>query len=114
MLALVLNHPIQLPVVALTLLAGSVIPAITAAVTNAKTSARVKSIVNAGLAAIAGAVTAAIATKGNVVPSDVLLGVATAFIASVSSYKGLLNPVGIVDAISTAVPGGIGKDATSK
>lgn len=114
MLALVLSHPVQLPVVALTLLAGSVMPAITAAVTNAKTTARNKAIVNAALSAVAGAITAAVATKGNVVPSDLLLGMATSFIASVSSYKGLLNPAGIVDAISSAVPGGIGKDAPPK
>lgn len=74
---------------------GVLIPLVVGAITKWKASAGLKAGINFALSAIAGGLTVALSTNGDVVLSTWVQGILTTFITSIAMYYGLWKPTGI-------------------
>lgn len=93
------------------LVIGTLIPALTDLLAKEAAPAWLKAVLNAGLAAISGALTGALNanTLNGSHWEQILLTIGLAWLASVASYFGLWKPTGLSDKLSRATPNvGIG------
>lgn len=84
----------HLNVAVLTLLAGTVVPFVVGLITKTSASPQFKSVANAVLSAIAGALAVAIDADGKVMLVTLLTAALTTFVASNATYQGLWKPSG--------------------
>jgi len=97
----------------LSIIVGTLIPLLVGVVTKMRASSQVKSIANALLSAVAGALVPVInACAGDTCAvnwREVALGVGVTWIASVATYYGLWKPTGTADSVQARTAGvGIG------
>lgn len=105
-----LNSVLQLDVVTVTFILGTVIPLLTGLITKAKTSPGVKAAVNLVLSIAAGVGAAIVQVKGSITVGQIITAISTTYIASGSTYSHLWKPSGAVDKVAAIAPDtGIGK-----
>lgn len=90
---------ISLDTLTATLLAGSILPLVTAAVTKYNASSGTKALVNAVLAALTGGFTALAAANGHLRWQSFLIAAYAAYVASGSAHSHLWAPLGVTDAV---------------
>ncbi len=91
---------VEVDVKALSFVLGTIIPVLVALLTKAGAHPGIKAVLNALLAAIAGVVSLAIASNGEIVVSAALSSIATVWFSSVATYYGLLKPTGTAGAVA--------------
>lgn len=99
---LLTGHGVELDVVALTALAGTILPLLTATLTNITASSKVKAIVNAVLSIVTGTVAALIAVDGKMTWAQLVIAIAVAFGASGASYSHLWKQLNVTAWIAVA------------
>lgn len=101
---------VQLNVLLLTALVGSVIPLLVGFITKTSASRNVKSIVGLALSAIATGITFALATDGTVVLSEWIVGILMTFGTGLAAHYNILKPSGLTALVHGLVPNvGIGR-----
>ncbi len=85
---------------ALSVIVGAVVPLVVAILTKENASSRVKSIVNAVLAAVVGGLTTVIHLGGSVSWETTVLDIGLAYAMSGTSYRSMWKPTGIAPALA--------------
>lgn len=101
----------------LAFLIGTVLPAVTAFVTQRFATGAVKSLTLLALSLISGGAASLVATDGDFELKAAIIGFFVTFVTGVASHFGLLKPVGLTGtdgAIARSVPGGLGSDDPEK
>lgn len=100
---------IEVDVVALSFVVGTLIPILVGIVTKSRASSAVKATANALLSAIAGYIVVAIKADGAIDLYSALLGIGMTWVSSVGTYFGFLKPAGVSGAVQDATAGvGVG------
>lgn len=96
--------PVSSTTEALSLIAGVLIPLLVGVITKMRASEGLKAIVNAGLSAVAGALTAVLASTGAVRWQSVVISILSTWIVSVASHYGFWKPTGASQAVQSVAP----------
>lgn len=89
----------------LAMFSGLVVPLLVGLLTKSHASAGVKSALNAGLTAIAGALTTALAAGGSVNWQVYVFNIGLAWVISIATYYGLYKPTGTAAAVQSSTGG---------
>lgn len=88
----------------LTPLVALFIPILVGLLTKSTASSGTKAVLNMGLAALSGFITAVIANNGAFTLKEAFNGIVIAWVTSWASYSGFLKPAGITAKVQNATP----------
>lgn len=95
---------VQIDVVALNFVAGTVVPLLTALVTTRLANPGLKAVVTLLLSALAGGLVVALEANGTVELETWVVSIGTTWLMSIASYYGLWKPTATAPKIQAATP----------
>lgn len=107
-IAVAVSSRIEVDVVLLSLVIGTILPVITRLVSHSNASSKTLATVNLVLSLAGAGVSYLLVNNGSAPWSEIVAAVGAAYLASGSTYSHFWKPVGITDAIDVKVRGGIG------